>query len=94
MFKKIAANTKEFVADITQTFKFSKFDGVIYLLAFIVSIALILGVAYLAGAAGIFILNTLFGFTLAYSLKNIAAVLIARWFVKSLSSGTFSIKFN
>lgn len=97
MFKNFITSGKNTMSDIKQTFKFDKFDkfeGVLYVLGLVAVFAVIVIAFGLTGAAGLFILNTLFGFTLAYNFQNIVAVLVARWFIKSLNKNTFSLKFE
>lgn len=94
MFKNFITSVKNTMSDIKQTFKFDKFEGVLYVLGLVAVFAVIVIALGLTGSAGLFILNTLFGFTLAYNFQNIVAVLVARWFIKSLNKNTFSLKFE
>lgn len=94
MFKNFITSVKNTMSDIKQIFKFDKFEGVLYVLGLVAVFAAIVIAIGLTGAAGLFILNTLFGFTLAYNFQNIVAVLVARWFIKSLNKNTFSLKFE
>ena len=94
MFKNFITSVKNTMSDIKQTFKFDKFEGVLYVLGLVAVFAAIVIALGLTGSAGLFILNTLFGFTLAYNSQNIVAVLVARWFIKSLNKNTFSLKFE